>query len=138
MHILLHGIPILEYESLKELFLLLKVKNTSLKHWSDSSGKQFAKGMHNVVLSKAILDVSKINYVVVNANEMILLILKNGSISIYVMKIWKFITIMFTFEKVEVGATLDKIKGVILDAMASKYIAFDLNAIQWLKAFGLK
>jgi hypothetical protein len=138
MHILLHGIPILEYESLKELFLLLKVKNTSLKHWSDSSGKQFAKGMHNVVLSKAILDVSKINYVVVNANEMILLILKNGSISIYVMKIWKFITIMFTFEKVEVGATLDKIKGVILDAMASKYIAFDLNTIQWLKAFGLK
>jgi len=138
MHILLHGIPILEYESLKELFLLLKVKNTSLKHWSDSSGKQFAKGMHNVVLSKAILDVSKINYVVVNANEMILLILKNGSISIYVMKIWKFITIMFTFEKVEVGATLDKIKSVILDAMASKYIAFDLNAIQWLKAFGLK
>jgi hypothetical protein len=36
------------------------------------------------------------------------------------MNIWKFITIMLTFERVEMGATLDKIKGVILDAMASK------------------
>jgi hypothetical protein len=83
MHILLHGIPILEYESLRELLLLLKVKNTSLKNWLESSGKQFAKAMHNVVLSKAILDISKINYVVVSANEVILLILKNGSIFTY-------------------------------------------------------
>jgi hypothetical protein len=81
MHILLHGIPILDYESLREL--LLKVKNTSLKHWSDNIGKQFAKAMHNEVLSKAILDISKINYVVISANEVILLILKNGSISTY-------------------------------------------------------
>ncbi len=32
LHILLHGRPMLEYESLRELFLLLKVKNTPLKH----------------------------------------------------------------------------------------------------------
>jgi hypothetical protein len=32
IHILQHGRPILEYESLRELFLLLKVKNTPLKH----------------------------------------------------------------------------------------------------------
>jgi hypothetical protein len=36
------------------------------------------------------------------------------------MKFLKFITIMLTYEKVELGVTLDKIKGVILDAMASK------------------
>jgi hypothetical protein len=36
------------------------------------------------------------------------------------MKFSKFITIMLTFERVEVGATFDKINSVILDAMASK------------------
>jgi hypothetical protein len=30
LHILLHGRPILEYESLREFFLLLKVQNTQL------------------------------------------------------------------------------------------------------------
>jgi hypothetical protein len=54
------------------------------------------------------------------------------------MKILKFITIMLTFERVEPGVTLDKIKGVILDAMASKYITFDMNTIQCFKAFGLR
>jgi hypothetical protein len=53
----------LEYESLIKLFFLLKVENTSLKHWLDSNGKQFAKAMHNVVLLKEILDISNINYV---------------------------------------------------------------------------
>ncbi len=38
LHILLHGRLLLEYESLREMFLLLKVKNTLLKHWLDSSG----------------------------------------------------------------------------------------------------
>ncbi len=32
LHILLHVRPMLEYDSLRELFLLLKVKNTPLKH----------------------------------------------------------------------------------------------------------
>jgi len=36
------------------------------------------------------------------------------------MNIWKFITIMLTFDRVEMDETLNKIKGVILDAMASK------------------
>jgi hypothetical protein len=37
LHIFLHGKPMLEYESLRELFLLLKVKNTPLKHRLDNS-----------------------------------------------------------------------------------------------------
>jgi hypothetical protein len=59
LHILLHGRPILEYESLRELFLLLKVRNTQLKHWS----------MHDVVLSKTLSMISKANFVVVGAYE---------------------------------------------------------------------
>jgi len=59
----------LEYELLKELFLLLKVKTTPLKHWIDSSGWQIAKTTHDVVLSKTIFMISKVNFVTANADE---------------------------------------------------------------------
>jgi hypothetical protein len=48
----------LEYESLREMFLLLKVKNTPLKHWLGSSDWQIAKAMHDVVLSKTLSMIS--------------------------------------------------------------------------------
>jgi hypothetical protein len=37
LHILMHGRPVQEYESLQELFLLLKVKSMPLKHWSNNN-----------------------------------------------------------------------------------------------------
>jgi hypothetical protein len=37
LHIFLHERPMLEYESLREMFLLLNVKSTPLKHWLDNS-----------------------------------------------------------------------------------------------------
>jgi hypothetical protein len=69
LHILVHGQPMLEYELLKEFFLLLNVKNTPLKHWSNNSGWQITEPMHDVVLLKAMSIISKVNYVVVSANE---------------------------------------------------------------------
>jgi hypothetical protein len=107
LHILLHGRPILEYESLRELFLLLKVKNTPLKHCS----------MHDVVLSKMLAMILKANFVV-SAHELTIV---DGQLWInihgYVMHNWKHIFVLLTFEEVEVDATLNNIKGVILDAM---------------------
>jgi hypothetical protein len=44
----------LEYDLLSEFFLLLKVKNTSLKHWLNNIGWHITKAMHNVVLSKVV------------------------------------------------------------------------------------
>jgi hypothetical protein len=32
-HILAHGCPMIDFESLKDLFQLLKVKSISRKHW---------------------------------------------------------------------------------------------------------
>jgi hypothetical protein len=48
----MHGRPIWGYESLKELFMLFKVKNNMLKCWLDTSGCGIAKAMHDVVLKK--------------------------------------------------------------------------------------
>jgi hypothetical protein len=71
--------------------------------------------MHNIVFSKIVLIISKVNFVVVSVDEVILLMLKIGSISM--MKNSKHITILLTFKRVEVRATLDKIKVFILDTM---------------------
>jgi hypothetical protein len=108
----------LEYELLRELFLLLKVKNTPLKHWLDSSDWQIAEAMHDVVLFKTSSMILKANFVVVSADEMTAIDAQQWiNIHGYVMQNWKCVLILLTFEKVEVGATLDNIKGVILDEM---------------------
>jgi hypothetical protein len=44
----------LEYESLRDYFLLLKVESMPLKHWSDISGWQIVEAMHDVVLLKTM------------------------------------------------------------------------------------
>jgi len=118
LHILLHGRPMLEYELLRELFLLLKVKNTPLKHWLDSSDWQIAEAMHDVVLFKTSSMILKANFVVVSADEMTAIDAQQWiNIHGYVMQNWKCVFVLLTFEKVEVGATSNNIKGVILDAM---------------------
>ncbi len=53
----------LEYESLKELFILLKVKNNPLKHWLKISGYRIAKtNMHDVIFLKDKFDIAKANH----------------------------------------------------------------------------
>jgi len=44
--------PMLEYEPLKELFTVVKVKNNPLKHCSNTSGCGIIKAMHDVVIYK--------------------------------------------------------------------------------------
>jgi hypothetical protein len=108
----------LEYELLRELFLLLKVKNTPLKHWLDSSDWQIAEAMHDVVLFKTSSMILKANFVVVSADEMTAIDAQQWiNIHGYVMQNWKCVFVLLTFEMVEVGATSNNIKGVILDAM---------------------
>ncbi len=50
--------------------MLLKIKSTSLKHWSNNIGWQIVNTMHDVVLSKAMYVISKVNYIVVSVDEM--------------------------------------------------------------------
>jgi hypothetical protein len=62
--------------------------------------------------------ISKANFVVVSANEVTTVDVQQLiNIQWYVMWNWKHVPILLTLKKVEVGATLDNIKGVILDAM---------------------
>jgi hypothetical protein len=43
-HILTHGLPMIHFESLKDLFQLLKVKSISKKHWG------MVEIMHDILL----------------------------------------------------------------------------------------
>jgi hypothetical protein len=49
-HLLKNGRPIIDFESLNELFEFLKFANAPKKHWTDLSGWGMAKAMHNMVL----------------------------------------------------------------------------------------
>jgi len=49
-HILTHGLPMIHFESLKDLFQLLKVKSISKKHWIDGNGWGMVEIMHDILL----------------------------------------------------------------------------------------
>jgi hypothetical protein len=67
--------------------------------------------MHDVVLPKAMIVISKANYVVVSANEVTIVGVQQWiNIKAYVMKYWKGVPILLTLENVEMGATLENIK----------------------------
>jgi hypothetical protein len=48
--LLKNGRPMIDFESLKELFEFLKFANAPKKHWTNSSGWGMARAMHNMVL----------------------------------------------------------------------------------------
>jgi hypothetical protein len=53
----------LEYESLKDLLILLKVKNNPLKHWLKVSGYGTTKAnMHDVIFFKDKFVIAKANH----------------------------------------------------------------------------
>ncbi len=49
----------IDYESLKDLFQLLKVKNVSNKHWIDNSRWGMVEVMHEI-----LLEITKVTFVV--------------------------------------------------------------------------
>jgi hypothetical protein len=74
--------------------------------------------MHDVVLSKVMYVISNANYVVVNAYEVTNVDAQQWiNIHAYMMKNWKRVPILLTLEKLEMGATSNNIKAVILNAM---------------------
>jgi hypothetical protein len=67
----MHGRPILGYESLKELFMLFKVKNNMPKCWLNTSGCGIIKAMHDVVFSKTKTKyvITKIDFFFISVDE---------------------------------------------------------------------
>jgi hypothetical protein len=69
LHIMMHGRPMLEYKPMKELFMLLKVKNNPFKHWLDTNGWGIAKAAHDVVIFKTKCIIAKVDCFVINVKN---------------------------------------------------------------------
>ncbi len=68
-HLLSHGRSITKFESLRDLYLLLNVKNNPRKDWTDSSGWEMAECMHEVVLQNMKTIVRDFTFFALNADE---------------------------------------------------------------------
>jgi hypothetical protein len=89
--------------------------------------------MHDVVLSKAMFIIFKKNNVVANANKVTIVNVQQWiNIHIFLMKNWQHVPILLTFKKIEVGATLNNIKTMILDAMGTYMVFLDDMASKWI------
>jgi len=76
--------------------------------------------MHDVALSKMLSMILEVNFVVVNVNKVTIVDAQQWiNIHGYVMQNWKRVLVLLTFEKVEMNAISNNIKGVILDVMAN-------------------
>jgi len=83
--------------------------------------------------------IPSVNYVAISVDEMTTIDVQQWiNIHAYMMKNWKWIPILLTFEKVEMGTTSDNIKVIILnamggyrgptdEAMASKWVFLECN-----------
>jgi hypothetical protein len=58
-----------DYESLKDLFQLLKVKFVSRKHWTDNFGYEMAKVMHGVLLETTKATFVATSFITVTMDE---------------------------------------------------------------------
>jgi hypothetical protein len=68
-HLLQNGRPMLEYESLKELFMFLKMPNLSKKHWGDNSGWLIAEYLYKQVMVKSREVLSAAKYLAITCDE---------------------------------------------------------------------
>jgi hypothetical protein len=117
-HLLSCGRPMTNYEDLRYLFQLLKVKSVSKKHWFNTSGWGMVEVMHVV-----LLEVTKATFVVapsivVNVDEVTTI--DNTQwllIHLYVVKKWRCIPILFCVEAVSLFATSDNIFSLMVKCM---------------------
>jgi hypothetical protein len=76
--------------------------------------------MHDVALSKMLSMILEVNFFVVSVNKVTIVDAQQWiNIHGYVMQNWKRVLVLLTFEKVEMNAISNNIKGVILDVMAN-------------------
>jgi hypothetical protein len=61
----------INYESLKDLFQLLKVKSVFRKQWIDKFGWGMAKVMHKVLLEAIETTFTIASFIIISANEVI-------------------------------------------------------------------
>ncbi len=68
-HLFAHKCPMIDYESLKDLFQLLKVKSVFKKHWIDSSGWGMVEVMCEILLEIIKATFAVFSLIVITTNK---------------------------------------------------------------------
>ncbi|KAG0573500.1 hypothetical protein KC19_VG183500 [Ceratodon purpureus] len=117
-HILSHGRPLLEYESMAGLFSYLEIPHFPRKHWSDNSGWTLFEYMFAEVKTEIVKQVSSAQYVALTADETGTL--DNGSwISVhgYVVQNWVRIQFLISRQQVVDGAGAATLTDLLVKAL---------------------
>jgi hypothetical protein len=108
----------IDYEDLKYLFQLLKVKSVSRKPWFDTLGWGMAKVMHILLLEAIKVAFVVAPFIVISADE-VTMIDKTQWLSnhLYVVQKWKHIPILLCVEVVSLSAASDNIFYLMVKCM---------------------
>ena len=117
-HMLQHGRPMLEYESMRELFTFLKMPHMSKKHWGDNSGWLMAEYLYAQVMQKAREVIHGGKFLSISVDE-VTTVDNQAWISIhaYVVQDFYRTPILVSVERLTEGATAPKLAQVIVDAL---------------------
>jgi hypothetical protein len=117
-HLLQNGRPMLEYESLKELFTFLKMPNLSKKHWGDNAGWMIAEYLHKQVMVKSREVLSAAKYLAITCDEVTTLDNQSWiSIHAYCLQDFSRQPILISLERLTEGASAGRLAIIIIDAM---------------------
>jgi hypothetical protein len=117
-HLLQNGRPMLEYESLKELFMFLKMPNFSKKHWGDNYGWLIAEYLHKQVMVKSREVLSAAKYLAITCDEVTTVDNQSWiSIHAYCMQDFYHQPILISLECLTEGASATRLAIIIVDAM---------------------
>jgi len=106
------------YENLKDLFQLLKVKSVSKKHWFNTSWWGMVEVMYIVLLEATKTTFVATPFIVVSVDEVTMIDNTQWlSIHLYVVQKWRSIPILLCVEAVSSFATSDNILSLMVKCM---------------------
>jgi hypothetical protein len=102
-YLLSRGQAMKDFEGLKDLFIVIKVKHTPKKHWINFSNWGIVESMNDLLLQYTRNVINVVDFLSMNADEMTTI--NNAScisLHIYVVQAWKQIPFLVCVEMVEV------------------------------------
>jgi hypothetical protein len=100
----------MDCEGLRDMFIVLKVKHKSNKHWTNYWSWVIVKSKNDLLLQSTCNVVNAANFLFVSVDEMTTI--DNASwisLHIYVVQSWKRICFLICVEKLEVKRTIDNV-----------------------------
>jgi hypothetical protein len=98
-HLLEHGHPIIDYESMKKLFDFIQMLNISQHDWNDTNAWAMAECMYELVLNKTCFVVQTTKFISISVDEVMTTDCQcRISVHVYVVQGWKRIPILLTSE----------------------------------------